>query len=133
MSAEAGTETGPGGADTVSATGEAQATPERAAAPRRTIVLGSVGSLLVLAGGMGAAAGAVNDPIMADGPISWLRYGHGKMAATIVVYAGIALLVWAWVRLGRQVLAGRAGTRPVLIAAGCWMAPLLVAPALLGG
>jgi alpha-1,6-mannosyltransferase len=109
--------------------GEAPA-PERAALPRRTIVLGTVGSLLVLAGGMGAAAGALNDPIMSDGPVSWLRYGHGKMAATIVLYAGIALLVWAWVRLGRQVLAGTAGTRPVLVAAACWIAPLLVAPAL---
>jgi alpha-1,6-mannosyltransferase len=93
-------------------------------------VLGTVGSLLVLVGGMGAAAGAVNDPIMSDGPVSWLRYGHGKMAATIVVYAGVALLVWAWVRLGREVLAGRVGTRPVLVAAACWIAPLLVAPAL---
>ena len=47
-----------------------------------------------------------------------------------MVYAGYALLVWAWVRLGRQVLAGRVGTRPVLVAAACWIAPMLLAPAM---
>jgi alpha-1,6-mannosyltransferase len=125
-----GTETGTGGVETVSTTGEAPAAGERTTSPRGTIVLGTVGSLLLLAGGMGAAAGAVDDPLMADSPLSWLRYGHGKMLATVVVYAGCVLLVWAWVRLGRQVLAHRAGTRPVLVAAACWMAPLLVAPAL---
>ncbi|HWM05275.1 MAG TPA: polyprenol phosphomannose-dependent alpha 1,6 mannosyltransferase MptB, partial [Actinophytocola sp.] len=83
-----------------------------------------------LLGGLGAAASAVDDPIMSDGPIAWLRYGHGKMLATVVVYVAFALLVWAWIRLGRQVLARRVGTRAVLLAAACWTTPLLVAPAL---
>ncbi|HEX2134131.1 MAG TPA: polyprenol phosphomannose-dependent alpha 1,6 mannosyltransferase MptB [Actinophytocola sp.] len=97
---------------------------------RAPLVLGSVGSLLLLAGGLGGAAGAVGNPLTSDGPVSWLRFGHGKMLSTLVVYAGCVLLVLAWVRLGRQVLAGRAGTRPVLLAAACWMVPLLFAPAL---
>ncbi|HEY7592552.1 MAG TPA: polyprenol phosphomannose-dependent alpha 1,6 mannosyltransferase MptB [Actinophytocola sp.] len=126
MSAD--TETAPGGAETVPAT-EAPATVETIV-PRRTIVLGTIGSLLMLIGGLGAAAGVVNDPIMSDGVFSWMRYGHGKMLCTIVVYAGYVLLIWAWIRLGRQVLAGRVGTRPVLIAAACWIAPMLLAPAM---
>lgn len=97
---------------------------------RRPLVLGTIGSVLILLGGLGAGAGAVQDPVMSDGPISWMRYGHGKMLSTLVVYFGYVLLVLGWVQLGRQVIAGRVGTRPVLVAAACWMAPLLLAPAL---
>ncbi|MCT2581708.1 polyprenol phosphomannose-dependent alpha 1,6 mannosyltransferase MptB [Actinophytocola gossypii] len=97
---------------------------------RGPLVLGSVGSLLLLIGGLGGAAGAVGDPLMSDGPVSWWRYGHGKMLSTLVVYGGYVLLVLGWVRLGRLVLAGRVGTRPVLLAAACWTVPLLFAPAL---
>jgi len=97
---------------------------------RRPLVLGAVGSVLMLVGGLGAGAGAVTDPLMSDGPVSWMRYGHGKLLATLVIYLGYALLVLGWIRLGRQVLAGRAGTRPVLLASACWTAPLLLAPAL---
>ena len=93
-------------------------------------VLGAVGSVLLLVGALGAAAGAVSDPIMSDGPLTWMRYGHGKMLATVAVYAGYVLMVVGWVRLGRVVIAGRAGTRAVLLAAACWTVPLLAAPAL---
>lgn len=141
----AGTETAPEGAeapgntektgttgksDTTGSTGAPAAALEKAATAKRAIVLGTIGSVLLLLGGLGAAAGPVNDPIFSDGPISWIRYGHGKMLATIVVYTGYVLLVWAWIRLGRQVLAGRVGTRPVLIAAACWTVPMLFAPAM---
>jgi alpha-1,6-mannosyltransferase len=125
LGADTGTAT-----DTVSAPGEAPAPPAPATTPVRTIVLGTVGSVLLLLGGLGAAAGAVDDPIMSDSVVSWLRYGHGKMLSTVVVYVGFVLMVWAWVRLGRGVLARRVGTRPVLVAAACWTAPLLLAPAL---
>ncbi len=128
MSADTGTDTGH--EDAVSATGDQSHAPDPRPGPARTIVLGTVGSVLLLAGGLGAAAGALDDPVMSDGPVSWLRYGHGKMLATLVVLLGFALLVWAWVRLGRRVLAGHTGTRPVLAAAACWIVPLLVAPAM---
>src|SRR5262249_39787691 len=44
-------------------------------------------------------------------------------------YAGFGMLVWAWVRLGRHVLAGRVGARPVLLAAAAWTVPLMISPA----
>ncbi|WP_460398895.1 polyprenol phosphomannose-dependent alpha 1,6 mannosyltransferase MptB [Actinophytocola sediminis] len=97
---------------------------------RRPLVIGLVGAVLLLIGGLGAGAGAVTDPVMSDGPISWMRFGHGKLLSTMVVYLGYALLVVGWIRLGREVIAGRVGTRPVLAAAACWTVPLLVAPAL---
>lgn len=96
--------------------------------PVRTIALGTLGTLLILLTAVGAAGILVRDPILGDGPLSWIRYGHGQMLATAILYIGFALVVWAWVRLGRHVLAGRVDARAVLIAALCWMAPLLVSP-----
>jgi alpha-1,6-mannosyltransferase len=102
----------------------------RAALPSRTIALGALGSVLLATGAVGAAGVLVHDPVLAGGPLSWLRYGHGRELATAVVYLGFFLVLWAWVRLGRGVLAGLVGSRGVLVAAAAWMAPLLVAPPL---
>ncbi|MPY77154.1 MAG: DUF2029 domain-containing protein [Actinophytocola sp.] len=98
--------------------------------PYRTIAFGAIGSVLLLAASIGAGGILVSDPVIGTGPWSWLRYGHGRNLATAVLYVGFALVVWAWVRLGRYVLMNRVGVRPVLIAAGCWMTPLLFAPPL---
>ncbi|SFB54371.1 alpha-1,6-mannosyltransferase [Amycolatopsis marina] len=98
--------------------------------PYRTIAMGAVGSTLLMVAALGAGGILIRDPVLGHGPLSWIRYGHGKALATALLYVGFALVVWAWVRLGRYVLAHRVGTRPVLIAAGCWMAPLLISPPL---
>ncbi|WP_277669517.1 polyprenol phosphomannose-dependent alpha 1,6 mannosyltransferase MptB [Saccharomonospora viridis] len=98
--------------------------------PYRTIAMGVVGSIVMLLAAPGAAGTLVRDPIIGTGPLSWMRYGHGHVLSTAVLYIGFALVVWAWVRLGRYVLAGRIGTKPILVAAFAWMAPLLVAPPL---
>nr|WP_260189067.1 polyprenol phosphomannose-dependent alpha 1,6 mannosyltransferase MptB [Actinophytocola gossypii] len=96
--------------------------------PVRTIALGTIGSVLILISALGAGAILAQDPLIGQGAFSWIRYGHGRMLATIVLYVGFLLVVWAWVRLGRHVLAGRVGTRPVLVAAACWIAPMLLSP-----
>lgn len=96
--------------------------------PIRTISLGTLGSLMILVGAFGAGGILVHDPILGKGPLSWVRYGHGQMLATFTVYFGFALVMWAWIRLGRHVLAGRVGVRPVMIAAACWAAPMLISP-----
>lgn len=79
---------------------------------------------------LGAGGILISDPVIGAGPLSWIRYGHGKWLATWVLYAGFALVVIAWIRLGRYVLRDKIGSRPVLIAAGCWMAPLIISPPL---
>lgn len=107
----------------------AETLPDTPANPRPTIILGTAGSLLLLVGSFGAAAGSIDHPFL-GGPLAWLNYGHGRMLAELAVYLGYALMVWAWIRLGRQVLADRIGTRPVLVAAACWTVPMLFAPAL---
>lgn len=98
--------------------------------PRRTIALGTAGSVLLAAGAIGAAGVLVRDPVLAGSPFSWIRYGHGRDLATAVVYLGFFLVLWAWVRLGRAVLARHVGSRGVLIATAAWIAPLMLAPPL---
>ena len=98
--------------------------------PYRTIAMGTLGSTLLLLGALGAGGILIRDPVLGHGALSWVRYGHGRMLANAVLYAGFALVVWAWVRLGRYMLAGRIGSRPILIAAACWMTPLLISPPL---
>jgi alpha-1,6-mannosyltransferase len=98
--------------------------------PNKTILLGVIGSVLLAVGAVGAAGVLVRDPVLAGSPFSWVRYGHGRDLATAVVYAGFFMVVWAWVRLGRGVLAGLVGSRGVLAAAAAWIAPLLIAPPL---
>ena len=98
--------------------------------PRRTIALGTAGSVLLTVGAIGAGGVLVRDPLVTGSALSWIRYGHGRDLATIVVYLGFFLVLWAWVRLGRGVLAGRVGSRGVLVATAAWIVPLLVAPPL---
>lgn len=98
--------------------------------PYRTIALGTIGSTLLMLSALGAGGILISDPVLGAGPLSWVRYGHGKALATATLYLGFGLVVWAWVRLGRYILRNRVGVQPVLIAAACWMGPLLISPPL---
>jgi alpha-1,6-mannosyltransferase len=98
--------------------------------PVRIIATGMVGTFLIAVGGIGAAAVLEPDPILNDTAFSWLGYGHGKQMAVAVVYVGIALTVWSWIRLGRDVRAGAVDRRGMLITIGAWVLPLLLAPPL---
>jgi alpha-1,6-mannosyltransferase len=98
--------------------------------PVRTIATGLLGTVLIAAGGVGAAAVLAPNPLLDDTPLSWLGYGHGKQMAVAVVYVGIGLLIWSWIRLGRDVRAGSADRAALLIAIGVWVLPLLFAPPL---
>lgn len=93
-------------------------------------LLGLIGSLLLAAMAVGAGGILVNDPLLDGGPLSWIRYGHGHDLATVGLYAGVGMLVWAWVRLGRDVLAGTATAQQVTVAGVAWAAPLVLAPPL---
>lgn len=98
--------------------------------PYRTLALGIAGSTLLMLAALGAGGILIDDPLLGHSSLSWVRYGHGRALATALLYVGFALVVWAWVRLGRYVLSGRVGSRPVVIAAGCWMGPLMISPPL---
>lgn len=130
---EAGPTSGPGTAQTPR-TAPASPLADRIKVPSRfpyrTIAMGTIGSTLLMLGALGAGGILIRDPILGSGPLSWVRYGHGRVLANLVLYAGFGLEVWAWVRLGRYALARRVGSKPIVVAAACWMAPLLISPPL---
>jgi alpha-1,6-mannosyltransferase len=98
--------------------------------PRRPLIQGLVGAVMLLIGGFGAGGVLVRDPLMTNSPIGFWRYGHGHDLAAFLMYAGVVLMAWAWIRLGREVLAGRVGGRAVLTTALVWIVPMLFAPPL---
>lgn len=96
----------------------------------RTVLLGLVGSVLIAAMAVGAGGILVNDPLISGGLLSWIRYGHGHDLATAGLYAGVGMLVWAWIRLGREVRSGTATVAQVKLASAAWTTPMLLSPPL---
>jgi alpha-1,6-mannosyltransferase len=95
---------------------------------RRTLLQGLAGSVAILIGSLGAGGDLIEDPVLGNSPFSWVRYGHGQQLAQAVLYIGIALLVWAWVRLGREILDRTVAARGVLVTGLTWIAPMIIAP-----
>jgi alpha-1,6-mannosyltransferase len=93
--------------------------------PRGPLLLGLTASLLMVIGGFGAGGVLVHDPLLTNSPLGFWRYGHGRELAGMLIYAGVALMAWAWIRLGRHVLAHRVGGRAVLTTAVVWTVPML--------
>jgi alpha-1,6-mannosyltransferase len=98
--------------------------------PRGPLLMGLTASLLMVIGGFGAGGVLIHDPILSNSPLGFWRYGHGRELASMLVYGGVGLMTWAWIRLGREVLAHRIGGRAVLTTAVVWIAPMLVSPPL---
>ena len=98
--------------------------------PRGPLLMGAAASLLMVIGGFGGGGTLVRDPVLTNSPLGFWRYGHGREIAVALIYIGVGLLVWAWVRLGREVLARRVGGRAVLTCALLWSAPMLASPPL---
>lgn len=98
--------------------------------PRGILLLGLTGAVLMALGGFGAGGVLVRDPVLTDSALGFWRYGHGREIATALVYLGVALIAWAWVRLGREVIARRVGGRAVLTTAAAWLGPVLLCPPL---
>lgn len=95
-----------------------------------TVLLGLAGSVLLATMAVGAGGILVTDPLITGGSLSWIRYGHGHDLATVVLYLGVGMIVWAWVRLGRDVLAGTATAQHVRAVGAVWIAPMLLSPPL---
>ena len=97
-----------------------------AAPEARPARLGFLGSVLITAGGLGAGSTKPHDPLLESLRLSWLRFGHGLVLSSIVLWAGVALMLIAWVALGRRALAGNATEFTMRATTGFWLAPLLV-------
>lgn len=87
--------------------------------------LGLWGILLMLIGGPGAAAHLRRDPITERFGLSWIQYGHGVIVMTLIVWIGIALLAFAWLRMGLRVLAGDQEPSEMSATAVLWAVALI--------
>lgn len=103
------------------ATGNFLRSPEGKAA-----VLGVVGAICITFGGFGAGSVRRRDPLLEEMHLSWLRFGHGFVLSTVIVWVGVLLMITAWVRLGRATLHGRTTVGELRWIVPAWTAPLLL-------
>lgn len=92
----------------------------------RPALLGFVGAALVTMGGLGAGSTKQHDPVLETLHLSWLRYGHGLVLSSVLLWIGVTLMLSAWLWLGRRVLAGDASEYTMVASAAFWLAPLLL-------
>ena len=69
--------------------------------------LGFIGAVLIALGGLGAGSTRQHDPLLETMHLSWLRFGHGLVTSSLVLWTGVALMVFAWLWLA-EVLSLRA-------------------------
>ncbi|WP_428338552.1 alpha-(1-_6)-mannopyranosyltransferase A [Mycobacterium sp.] len=89
-------------------------------------LLGCLGAALITTGGLGAGSTKQHDPLLETLHLSWLRYGHGLVLSSSVLWIGVALMLSAWLWLGRRALAGEASEYVMVASAAFWLAPLLL-------
>ncbi len=97
-----------------------------AAAEGRPALLGCLGAALITTGGLGAGSTKQHDPLLESLHLSWLRYGHGLVLSSVVLWVGVALMLIAWLWLGRRALTGDASEYAMVATTGFWLAPLLL-------
>jgi alpha-1,6-mannosyltransferase len=118
----------------VPATTSAAAAPQRLSRLRefatttdgRPALLGCLGAALITMGGLGAGSTKQHDPVLETLHLSWLRYGHGLVLSSVVLWIGVTLMLSAWLWLGRRALAGDASEYTMVASAAFWLAPLLL-------
>ena len=92
----------------------------------RPALLGRLGAALITTGGLGAGSTKQHDPLLETLHLSWLRYGHGLVLSSVLLWIGVTLMLSAWLWLGRRVLAGDASEYTMVASAAFWLAPLLL-------
>ncbi|OBG68007.1 alpha-(1-_6)-mannopyranosyltransferase A [Mycobacterium sp. E3339] len=92
----------------------------------RPAKLGMLGAALITVGGLGAGSTRQHDPLLESMHMSWLRFGHGLVLSSVVLWTGVGLMLIAWLGLGRRVLAGEVTEFMMKATTGFWLVPLLV-------
>jgi alpha-1,6-mannosyltransferase len=92
----------------------------------RPALLGCLGAALITMGGLGAGSTKQHDPLLETLHLSWLRYGHGLVLSSVLLWIGVTLMLSAWLWLGRRVLARDASEYAMVASAAFWLAPLLL-------
>lgn len=89
--------------------------------------LGFLGALLITAGGLGAGSTQLHDATLESLHLSWLRFGHGLVISSLLLWGGVIVMLAAWVWLGRRLVDGRpTGEYAMIVTAGFWLTPLLL-------
>jgi alpha-1,6-mannosyltransferase len=88
--------------------------------------LGFLGAVLIAAGGLGAGSTRLHDPLLESLHLSWLRFGHGLVLSSVLLWGGVALMLGAWLWLGRHVIDRTATEYTMVATTGFWLAPLLL-------
>ncbi|OBF21314.1 DUF2029 domain-containing protein [Mycobacterium kubicae] len=94
-----------------------------AAGPAR---LGFLGAVLITVGALGAGSTRQHDPLLESLHMSWLRFGHGLVLSSILLWVGVGLMLIAWLRLGRHVIGGGVSEFTMRATTVIWLAPLLL-------
>lgn len=92
----------------------------------RPALVGALGAALITAGGLGAGSTRINDPVLESLHLSWLRFGHGLVLSSVLLWGGVALMLIAWLWLGRRVIDRTATVYTMVVTAGFWLLPLLL-------
>jgi alpha-1,6-mannosyltransferase len=88
--------------------------------------LGCLGAIMIAAGGLGAGSTRLHDPLLESLHLSWLRFGHGLVLSSVLLWGGVALMLAAWLWLGRRVIDRTATEYTMVATTGFWLAPLLL-------
>lgn len=89
--------------------------------------LGFLGAVLIAVGGLGAGSTQQHDPTLEALHLSWLRFGHGLVISSLLLWGGVITMLAAWLWLGRRLVDGRPTSERTMIATtGFWLAPLLL-------
>lgn len=94
----------------------------------RPALLGLLGAALIALGGLGAGSTRQHDPLLESLHLSWLRFGHGLVVSSVLLWAGVALMLLAWLWLGRRVVThpDKASVHTMVATTGFWLLPLLL-------
>ena len=96
----------------------------------RPALVGAIGAVMITVGGLGAGSTRLHDPLLESMHLSWLRFGHGLVLSSLLLWIGVAVMLMAWLWLGRRVVDGTAGqqvTEYTMVATtGFWLTPLLL-------
>lgn len=95
-------------------------------AEARPARLGCLGAALLTIGGLGAGSTRIHDPLLESLHLSWLRFGHGLVLSSILLWVGVAVMLIAWLWLGRRVIDRTATEYTMVATTGFWLAPLLL-------
>lgn len=86
---------------------------------------GCLGAMLITLGGLGAGSTRIQDPVLESLHLSWLRFGHGLVLSSVLLWTGVAVMLAAWLGLGRRVINGTVTEYTLIATTGFWLAPLL--------